>query len=212
MDWTGARNSSTLSGSSKLNIYGSLTLNSSMNITYTGSIYFKSNEPGNTIQTFGKTLSSHITFDGLGGEWILQDNLNLSSSANIYLLAGALNTNNVTVNANTFGSDVSGIRSLTLGSSTINISVAIGWAWYISGSNFGLDAGTSTINLTGENAFFWGGNLTYYNVTFTGKGLVQANNTFKNLSKETSNKSQRCRARPRSGIVQCHRTSGDYAS
>ena len=212
MDWTGARSSSTLSGSSKLNIYGSLTLNSSMNITYTGSIYFKSNEPGNTIQTFGKTLSSHITFDGLGGEWILQDNLNLSSSANIYLLAGALNTNNVTVNANTFGSDVSGIRSLTLGSSTINISVAIGWAWYISGSNFGLDAGTSTINLTGENAFFWGGNLTYYNVTFTGKGLVQANNTFNNLTLGTSKETTISDIQTINGTFTCDGTSGDYAS
>ena len=212
MDWTGARSSSTLSGSSKLNIYGSLTLNSSMNITYTGSIYFKSNEPGNTIQTFGKTLSSHITFDGLGGEWILQDNLNLSSSANIYLLAGALNTNNVTVNANTFRSDVSGIRSLTLGSSTINISVAIGWAWYISGSNFGLDAGTSTINLTGENAFFWGGNLTYYNVTFTGKGLVQANNTFNNLTLGTSKETTISDIQTINGTFTCDGTSGDYAS
>ncbi len=178
MDWTGAATNSSLSGSQQLNIYGSLTLNSSMNVTYTGGIDFKSNDPGNSIQTFGKILSSSISFDGLGGEWTLQDSLTLADGYGIFLNTGALNTNNMTVKIYQFNSGANGIRSLILGSSIINISFPGGnpyngqYGWLVNGSNLSISSGTSTINMVNNSGGYFinnvSNNLTYYDVNFSG--------------------------------------------
>ncbi|MBK9043185.1 MAG: hypothetical protein IPN97_08340 [Saprospiraceae bacterium] len=82
-----------------------------MNLTFNGGFIFKSNNAGNTIQTFGKSMP-YIAFEGTGGEWILQDDL--TSSSVINLTAGTLNTNNVTVTAQYLHSTGSNIRSLIL--------------------------------------------------------------------------------------------------
>ncbi|NTW31748.1 MAG: hypothetical protein HGB12_03850 [Bacteroidetes bacterium] len=171
MDWTGAASSSTLAGSQTLNIYGSLILNSQMYVNYTGAIYFKSTNTGNTIQTFGKTLSSQINFDGIGGGWTLQDDFILVGSLTITHITGSLNTNGKTVSAYRFNSSGAGIRSLTLGSSTINVSTtsSTSHAWDVFGSNITVNAATSTINLTGATGYFNSSPVaTYYNVNFTG--------------------------------------------
>jgi hypothetical protein len=191
MNWTGAVSSSTLGGSSTLNIYGSLILNANMNVTFNAGIYFKSNSPGNIIQTFGKTLSSPIYFDGLGGEWTLQDNFNLANGIDINLIAGSFNTNDKTVSAYRFVSASGGICFLTLGSSTINLSSEYpnpgGYsAWFI-GSNLTLSSGTSTINLTGSTSSFYSAYpFAYYNINFAGttSGALQSssNTIFHNVS------------------------------
>ena len=183
MNWTGTTNTPTFTGYQILSIYGSLILNASMNVTYSGyygGIYFKSNNPGNTIQTFGKTLSSPITFDGLGGTWTLQDSLTTTGSIGKY--NGTLNTNNVTVNAASFYSG--GIGALTLGSSVINVSSG----WSVSDPNLTFNAGTSTINLTGFNSNFGSDSRTYYNINFTGTGTSTfnpASSVFHNVSFST---------------------------
>ncbi len=192
IDWTGAVSSATLAGNQKLNIYGALVLSSTMNITHTGGIYFKSSTTGNVIQTFGKTITSNFYFDGLG-EWVLQDNLTFSSSypyGGIYLNTGSLNTNNVIINAYFFSSSGSGIRLLNLGSSTISVSKTSysPYAWDVSGSNIAVNPGTSTIILTGSSGdvVFDGGSLNYYNVTFNNANangiLYGSGTTFNNVT------------------------------
>ena len=192
MNWTGATNTPTLGGSSTLNIYGSMILNSAMNVTYTGTIYFKSNNPGNIIQTFGKTLlSGQIFFDGLGGEWTLQDNLTATNS-DISLDKGSFNTNSKTVSAHRFQSISGGICFLTLGASTFNLKSSgdnyLEWGWYVSGSNITVNTGTSTINLTGAAGYFRSYYITgeYYNVNLTGatSGSLRCsdNTVFHNVS------------------------------
>jgi len=214
MNWTGAVSSSTLAGGYSLNIYGSLTLNSLMNITYTGYINFKSNNSGNTIKTFGKTLTSQLTFDGLGGEWILQDNLTLANGNSIFHNTGSLNTNNAAVSVYIFRSSGAGIRSLTLGSSTITVSYNSGSsAWDISGSNLTMNSGTSTIILTGANAAeFRGSNFTYYNVTFTGNGSISGDHTFNNLTLGTSKTTGNNGIQTINGTFTCNGTAAIYAS
>jgi pimeloyl-ACP methyl ester carboxylesterase len=236
MNWTGAVSSSTLGGGYPLNIYGSFILNSLMNVTFNGVIYFKSNNPGNNIQTFGKTLSSQIYFDGLGGEWTLQDNLTATNNY-IYLNTGSFNTNNVTINAFIFNSTGSGIRSLTLGSSTINVSYGGGGGggWDVSGSNLTISSGTSTIKLTGATyEYFNAANFTYYNVvfdnpaatsallnttnatfhdvSFAGSGSINGNNTFNNLTLGTSKTISISGTQTINGTFTCNGTAGILAS
>ena len=193
MSWAGATGSSTLAGSQTLNIYGSLTLNPLMNIIYTGDIYFSSSNPGNTIQTFGKTIVSNIYFSGLGGGWTLLDNINMPNHS-INLNAGSFNTNGVTVNASSVVNSGSGICFLTLGNSTLNLGYSGGGCyygncsggWVVYGSNLTFNAGNSTINLTGAAGYFYSPNaLTYNNINFTGtsSGTINcgANSRFYNV-------------------------------
>ncbi|NTW31747.1 MAG: hypothetical protein HGB12_03845 [Bacteroidetes bacterium] len=239
MDWTGVVSSTIMAGTVSLNIYGSLILNSGMNITYTGSIYFKSNITGNTIQTNGKTLSSQIYFDGLAGEWTLQDNLTLTTSSGyyIYLSTGSLNTNDKTVSAYRFNSTGSGIRSLTLGSSTINVSStsSTNLAWDVTGSNITVNAGTSTINLSGAtNCYFNTSNFNYYNITFNNAaatsvffqtsnasfhdvtfasiGSISGNNTFNNLTLGPKKTTTISGTQTINGTFTCYGISGTLAA
>ena len=233
MNWTGAVNSSTLGGGNQLNIYGSLILNAGMNITFNNVFYFKSNNPGNVIQTFGKTLPVSIFFDGPGGEWILQDNLNLDNGG-ILFYTGSLNTNNVTVSAYNFYSSGSGIRSLSLGSSVINVSYSGQWGWLVEGSNVSVNAGTSTIKMTGtSNVYFQASNFTYYdvvfespvahgllysnnatfhNVTFAGNSSIGANSFFNNLSLGTSKTTSITGTQTINGNLFCDGTPSIFAS
>ena len=111
MSWSGVTNTPTMAGGNTLNVHGSLTLSPAMNYTYTGTIYFKSTEAGNTILSANKTFTS-ISFDGLGGEWTLEDDLTCYSG--ISLSKGSLYTNGVTLNAYSFSSTGNEVRSLYL--------------------------------------------------------------------------------------------------
>ena len=206
MDWTGAASSSTLAGTSTTHLYGSLVLNPNMNITYQNSFSFQSNNSGNTIQTFGKTIYPY--FYGLNGEWTLQDNL---TAPYIYFAAGSLNTNNVTVNTGGFYCGGNEVRSLTLGSSTITVSSS-GTALEFSGSNLTLNAGTSTIKLTGESVTFNGSNLTYYNVSFSGNINIWNNGTFNNLTLGTSKTTSISSTQTINGNFYCDGTASVHSS
>lgn len=174
MDWTGATTSSTITGSSDLSIYGSLTFNSTMNNSYNGLLYFKSNNGGNyTITSAGKTFSNNVYIDGVSGYWTLQDDLN-TTSGDLYLNNGILNSNNKNITCFTFKSSNNNIRGIILGSSMVTVSgydyfSGFGYgAWCLAGSNYSLDAGTSTIKCTAPNyeGLFAGNADTYYNVIF----------------------------------------------
>ena len=75
MTWASVTNFPTLAGAFELDIYGSLTFSNSMNLTYTGDMYFKSNVTTASITTAGRIIRSNIYFDGTGGRWMLQDSL-----------------------------------------------------------------------------------------------------------------------------------------
>ena len=69
MDWTGATNTPTWTGTNALTIYGSLTTIAGMNFTYSGTITFAATSGTNTITTGGLTLNTSMTFNGVGGTW-----------------------------------------------------------------------------------------------------------------------------------------------
>lgn len=181
--------SGTVSGSSTLNIYGSITMDSAMSLTYTGMIIFKSTSSGNTITSDGITFNSRIDFDGAGGEWTLQDDLTTTGSQ-LNLLKGTFDANDFDVNFKTFSASNTNTRTLYMGSGTWTSLGAIGTAFNISTTtNLTFYKGTSTIVINGgddsNTRSFFGGGLTFYNLTISnmgGKVTIGNANTFNNLS------------------------------
>ncbi|MBK9147030.1 MAG: hypothetical protein IPM12_04310 [Flavobacteriales bacterium] len=190
MTWTAGLPNPTLAGNQPLDIYGSYTLTQSMNLTHTGLVTFKSNSGNSTITTAGKIVRSSITFNGIGGAWTLQDSLvTYNTGTTITLTSGALNTNSQYVFANQLYSAGSGVRALSLGSSTLVLTSTSSTydAWQLSASNMSFSAGSSLIRLTGSgNPSFSGGGLQYHNLEFTnasGTGFINsANNSFNDVS------------------------------
>ncbi|MEI6764472.1 MAG: T9SS type A sorting domain-containing protein [Bacteroidota bacterium] len=157
LNFTGVTGTPTLAGYNLLKIYGSLTLATAMNITYIGSIYFESTMPGCTINTKGKTLLSHVYFNGVGGEWTLADSLSLGNNKSVYLYNGSLITNNKNISCYKFSSDRIFPRSLILGSSIIRIHDNTSSAMAIYLEDLWFDAGSSSIRFLGQTGPTGGG-------------------------------------------------------
>jgi hypothetical protein len=95
-------------------IYGSLNI-SPTNLTRSGFgfLTFKSTSLGNTITTGGLSFTNRFTFDGVGGSWILQDNV--TNTQELYLTNGLLDLNNKSISANIIVSSNSNVRSIAFG-------------------------------------------------------------------------------------------------
>ena len=182
--------SMTLSGSSALTIGGNLTLTSGMTYTYSGAITFNATATSKTITTATKSLTSNLTFNGVGGGWTLQDALTTTGS--LTLTNGSLNLGNQTVSVASLSSANSNTRVLTLGSGTLTLT-GTGTVWDLSTSaSMTLTANTSTIKLTdasGSSKTFAGGSLTYNNLYITGSGsgayTISGSNTFNDFKVDT---------------------------
>jgi hypothetical protein len=72
MDWTNAANSPSLARSNQIELHGSLTLISDMNVTGYGKVYFKGTSAGNTITMAGHSFYE-VYIEATTGEYILQD-------------------------------------------------------------------------------------------------------------------------------------------
>lgn len=154
----------------------------------TSKIIFKSTSATQqTVTTGAKTLAS-MDFDGVGGSWILSDNLTTgNTSANVTnLLNGSLDFNGRTCTLGVFRSSNTNIRSLTLGAAIIatGSASASGWDLNIT-TNLTFSAGTSQITTSNGNGAFNGGGLTY-NVVILGSSAgptsLNGSNTFATLS------------------------------
>ena len=182
MDWTGALYKPTLTGASSyansINIYGSLTFISNMIYTYPNPVSFNATDTGHIITSAGQNFPENVYFDGIGGEWTLQDNLNVTQSCcfggegRIEVDNGILNSNNKNISALALYGNTGG--TLNLGSSSVTLSYGGGEAWGAY-PGFTLNAGTSSIMCTGDGSYmqfyYYGfdvGPLTYYDVSFTG--------------------------------------------
>ena len=157
-----------------LNIYGSLTFPTGGSFTRGGgntfTIQFPSIRSGNTVTLAGRDFGN-ATFSGLGGAWTVQDTFTV---ANVFtFLQGTFNSNNQTLNFNggsgAFAMSGSLTKTINLGSSAVNVPVAIINPWTVVATNTTFNAGTSTITIGGslsQIGTFAGGGVTYYNVTF----------------------------------------------
>lgn len=173
----------TFSGSSTLNIWGSLLLVAGMTYTFTGGIIFWATSTGKTLTFGGKTTANSVIFNGTGGGWTVQDTWN-NGTSNITLTIGALDTNDQTITCGTFNSSNTNTRSLDLGASTINCSTT--WLMNVA-TNLTFTAGTSVINITPSSGVTFNGGAQTFNVvnitsTTTGTVSLQAANTFATLT------------------------------
>ena len=171
-------------GSSSYTFYGNLTLVAGMTYTAsTGTWTFANTSGTATITSAAKTLGS-ITQSGAGGTVALGSSLNLGGTLTI--TAGTFNTANFAVTADTLSSSGSGVRTISLGSSTITLIDIFTPVNFTISTNLTFNAGTSQINLTGVDPLFAGGGQTFYNVSFTGAsatpGSMTGANTFNNLT------------------------------
>ncbi len=162
MDWTGATNTPTLAGSNALNIYGNLTFIAGMNIPYSGNINFKSTAIGKTV-TVAQTLVCAVYFNGVGGGWTLQDDVN-NLGGFFVIVAGTLDTAGKTITTSVFSDTGTAARVLTLGASVINCA---SWSF---GTTAGatLTANTATINVAGTGVFAGASLTTYNNINLNG--------------------------------------------
>ncbi|MEI6767218.1 MAG: T9SS type A sorting domain-containing protein, partial [Bacteroidota bacterium] len=198
MDWTGSASSpvfTTTSGSNTLSVYGSLTLISGMTWSFTGPVSFAATSTGKTITSANKQFQNTVSFDGNGGGWTLMDGFTNPSSLTS-LNYGSLNTNGQTMNIYYFNTNNSNVRSLTLGSTLMQLSYCCGGAFSVNLTNLTLNAGTSTIRITTNSnspSIDFTSSLTdfsFYNLEFTGpnvtNGIINNNTghicTFNNVS------------------------------
>jgi gliding motility-associated-like protein len=174
MTWAGALYNPTFAGLNPFRIYGSLSLMNGMSWNYLGSFYFQSRNSGNTIRSSGNKFLSHVFFNGIGGEWILQDSLHLDMSySNLYLMHGHLNTNGKNVRSACFYSSEPTIRKLTLVGSTWYNGIFYTLPriiWEMNGTNLTLKADNSTIVFEAGNRYkqHLGAPVSYHNLVFNG--------------------------------------------
>jgi len=172
-----------------INCYGSWS-STATGITFTtttgAAINFLATTTGKTVSTNNVTLGTMaVTFNGVGGGWTLSTALN-DGTGTITVTNGSFNTGNQTITAGIFSSSNSNTRSITLGSSSITLSVGAAWT-FTTTTGLTFSAGTSTIICSGGSTVtFAGGGLTYYNVSFSGVGVanqtISGANTFNNLT------------------------------
>jgi hypothetical protein len=182
-----------------MEIYGDFTLQSNLIWTVVGGnssgpeILFKATTVGHTITTAGHTMGA-VQFDGIGGEWSLQDDYNGGS---INFVFGYLNTsdgtNSYNMNILTFDSDIqSGAlntnRRLDLNSSIITLTGSAGNDRYpynttnapktvwesrnSDNSNFNFNASNSQIIFTTTSPFIRLGGLDFNVINHTGTGRL----------------------------------------
>jgi len=178
-------------------MYGNLvvssvnTLNTSS--SFSGPITFAGVQGTKTINTGGLALNVGTTFNGVGGYYQLQSNLATNTGNTVTLTNGTLDLNNKNLTCGLFSSTNSNTRSLVLGSSTVTLTGASGTIWNCTtATNMTLSAGTSSIVSTSQTGQqnFYGGGLTYYNLTCNGPNnatnqpgsFITGANTFNNLT------------------------------
>ena len=174
----------TIAGLTTLNVSGSVTLVSGMTFTHTGGFNLLAT---GTLTTGGKTVGP-VTIT-TAGTVTLGSALTLGATDNITLTNGTFTTSASNFAVTAYGIILSGAltKVLTLNGSTVSLSRTSFPAIDYSGSSLTLNAGTSTINITGTGSILNGGaGLTFYNVAFTsttaGPRTVSGANTFNQLS------------------------------
>ncbi len=183
MDWTGVTNMPKLNCWSTLTVNGSLILSSNMNADISGYIRFTSGNAGNIVDLAGHGVMA-LYFAG-AGEYALNSNLNVMNEVQIN--SGTFNTNDYNITLAGFGGGTiasygAAPRTINLGSSVINVD-----NWRIMDSNnLTLNAGSSTIEYSGQAWEFYGGHQHYNDIiiypNMWGSPItISASNTFNTL-------------------------------
>jgi len=165
----------TIDSEGNFEIYGSFTGESGITWGGFASLYFLATTTGKTILTAGVSIPLTVNFSGVGGGWILLDNLTITNGGEFYQDNGTFDANdhNVTANDFYFYADTGYTPTVIMGSGTWQNTGSFG-DWYIdepSGEVVTITPETSTIKLT-NNGAFRSSAKTYYNLWFTSSGNI----------------------------------------
>lgn len=174
----------TIAGTAAITVAGSITLAAGMTYTHSGTVTITGT---GTLTTAGKTFSG-VTINGSGITVTLGDALNISAR-NIDVAQGAFDTANYNVTAGALASTDPNVRTVTLGSSTVNLSSTTP-IFFSNTTNLTFNSNTSQINLTGLGPRITSAGQTFYNVlftsTFAGTCNITGANTFNDLTLNAS--------------------------
>lgn len=181
MSWLGVLPNPVLAGSNvNLYIKGNVLLNTNMNMTFSGGIYFT----GNSVQqitTNGTSFSADIYVQKTGGEVSLNDAF--SSSKKIILLQGNFHTQGETLTCAAFLTSGSLAKTITINNSQVFLT-GFGTVWdMISPAVVNTVASTITCNNATNNlVVFKGGGLVYHHLLLNNSySSILASNTFSRL-------------------------------
>lgn len=128
-------------------VAGSLTLGTGMTVlTSANALTFTATATGKTFTTNGVQFNRPITFNGAGGGWTLQDNLDMSGASfrALNLTAGTLDYNGKTITCGSWSSNNSNVRSVIMGAATLNL-LGTGTVFNNGGANSTASMASSTI-------------------------------------------------------------------
>jgi autotransporter-associated beta strand protein len=188
LDFTGFAGTWAL-GSFASNYRGGLILNSSMTVdsgTNTLQTFNATGGPHN-IDLAGKTIDCGVTFNGVGGSWVLQGTFTIGSTRALTLTNGTLNGNGQNVSIGTFATAAGGAKVLTLGSGTWTVQGAT-WNSNTDAVDVTVSASTGTISMTSGSAkTFSGGAKTWPTLNQGGAGTltIAQSNTFTDITNTT---------------------------
>ena len=168
-----ASGSVTFTGSSSLSVNGSVNIAATgVTYSYTGFLYLGGRDGSYTLTTNGTLFTSYIR--AIRSTWTLGSAWTTSSSGNgVTLQEGTLNTANYNITTNLINLSTvnttqnNSPREIILGSSTVTVGTSGTITAHSDSSttcNLNINAGTSTINLTGSSLR---SNATFYNVNIT---------------------------------------------
>lgn len=186
LNFTGFTRTFTGNSNILITINGNVTLSAGMTYNYQGPTTFTGTA---TLITAGKTFGP-ITVNQPGITLTLGSALSIGTLYAITLTAGTFDTGNYSVSAGRFSSSNSNVRTINLGSSTLNLNATSGVGLDFSTStNLTLNAGTSQINIA--RCDFSGGGKTFYNVSFINTDVnrllsISGANTFNNLTRSVN--------------------------
>ncbi len=185
MNWENALNHSALlngADTTKLRINGSLYFNEVMINGFPGPVYFESVDSGEIIRSANQKFFNSVYFNGRGGYWDFEDDIEVIEDINFEL--GGLRTRSNRVICQRFMSEDTTTRYLNLGESTVNLKQN-GLTWSLSGIKLTLHADSSLLKALMPAAVIKSFNapifnpLIYNNVEFHGLGsLLRNKNAF----------------------------------
>jgi len=166
MDWTGVPVGTVWGGGGgRMDIYGSLTMDANMSVTFNNQIHFISNDATmKPIWSNGVHFSGQVFFEGTGGGWTFQDDIFFNEY--VEHNGGLIETNGHTVTfAAAFYGDYyyGNAAALHLGSSEFIMSGGHAYFRYSAGQ---FNAGTSHIKLYGNQAYLQGPEFFNYPIRF----------------------------------------------
>ncbi len=168
--WDNALHNPKLSGvdTTNLRIFGSLKFITAMQQEYDGQVVFDATSGQHIVKSAGHPFNGSVVFQGIGGEWHLEDNL--VSDSLILFTHGTLKTKGKNINAEMFISESGAERKLFLSNSSISVN-----SWIIDGTSLEMRAMLADFRIAALMSNKNGGPLYYPNIALTAGGATVSN-------------------------------------